>query len=309
MYEKPGDKQYKEYLMRFNKTQKTPYFFLTPAFLIIGLFLLVPIFYAIVLSFTDVSLLKILKDFNFIGFQNYIKFFTSNDFRDSIKATLIFVLGSVTFSFVVGLLVALLLNQKVKFGFIFRGLLILPWAVPQVVVVLIIKWLFTVQYGLVNYVGSILGIIPKDFSFFTNTNSAMFVILISVIWRAYPLSAIMLLAGLKSIPEELYESASIDGANPFQKFFHITLPGLKYIAFSLLLLLIVWGIGNFVFVWLFTKGGPFNSTAVLAIFSYKNAFVFGDVGYGASIGVIALVFSLIVSIFYYFIFMRKLGHN
>ena len=295
--------------MRFIKTQKTPYFFLIPAFVIIGIFLLVPIYYAIVLSFTDVSLLKILKELNFIGFQNYVKFFTSNDFRDSIKATLIFVLGSVTFSFVVGLLIALLLNQKVKFGFIFRGLLILPWAVPQVVVVLIIKWLFTVEYGLVNHVGSILGIFPKDFSFFTSTNTAMFVILVATIWRAYPLSAIMLLAGMKSIPDELYESASIDGANPFQKFFHITLPGLKYIAFSLLLLLIVWGIGNFVFVWLFTKGGPFNSTAVLAIFSYKNAFIFNDVGYGASIGVIALVFSLIVSIFYYFVFMRKLGHN
>jgi multiple sugar transport system permease protein len=295
--------------MSFTKTEKTPYYFLVPAFLIITCFLLIPIFFAIILSFTDVTLLKILKELNFIGFDNYANFLTSSDFRDSIKATFIFVVGSVTFSFIVGLLIALLLNQKVRFGFIFKGLLILPWAVPQVVVVLIIKWLFTVQYGLVNYVGSQLGIIPVDYSFFTSTNSAMFVILISTIWRAYPLSAIMLLAGMKSIPDELYESASIDGANPFQKFFHITLPGLKYISLSLLLLLIVWGIGNFVFVWLFTKGGPFNSTAVLAIFSYKNAFIFGDVGYGASIGVIALLFSLIVSVFYYFVFMRRLGHN
>ncbi|MFC2159732.1 carbohydrate ABC transporter permease [Actinomycetota bacterium] len=300
-YFKIGSKQ-----KRKTKVEKSPYFLLAPGMIIIFIFVLLPIFLAIFLSITDISLLGMRNlNFNFVGIDNYSKFLTSADFRTVIWSTIFFVIGSVFLSYTIGMLVAVLLNQKIRALPLFRGLLILPWAVPQVVVSIIWKWMINPQYGIINYIGHKFGLIPEGFSFLGHPQFAMITILITIAWRSYPLSAVMLLAGMKTIPEELYEAASIDGASPMQRFLHITIPGLRYITSVLILLLTIWSIGNFIFIWVMTQGGPANNTAILAIFSYLSAFKFGKLGYGAAIGVIALMVSLIVSVIYYKVFMQK----
>ena len=285
---------------------KEPYLFIAPALLIIFIFMLVPIFLTVFLSVTDANILTVRNlDFDFIGFSNYLQFLRSGIFENVVTSTIIFVFGSVILTYVFGMYVAILLNQAIRLKPIFRGILILPWAVPQVVLVLIWKWMVNPQYGVLKYFLVGPGLVSEDFTFLGNPNFAMLTLLIVSLWRSYPLASVILLAGLKTIPEELYEAASIDGANPFQKFIFITLPGLRYVSSVLVLLLTIWSVGNFVIIWLMTGGGPADRTAVLAIYSYINAFKFTKLGYGAAIGMIALLFSLAISIIYYRLFMQR----
>jgi len=285
---------------------KEPYLFIAPALLVIFIFMLVPIFLTVFLSVTDANILTVRNlDFDFIGFSNYLQFLRSGIFENVVTSTIIFVFGSVILTYVFGMYVAILLNQAIRLKPIFRGILILPWAVPQVVLVLIWKWMVNPQYGVLKYFLVGPGLVSEDFTFLGNPNFAMITILIVSLWRSYPLASVILLAGLKTIPEELYEAASIDGANPFQKFIFITLPGLRYVSSVLVLLLTIWSVGNFVIIWLMTGGGPADRTAVLAIYSYINAFKFTKLGYGAAIGMIALLFSLAISIIYYRLFMQR----
>jgi multiple sugar transport system permease protein len=286
-----------------------PYTLLLPAIIIILSIFITPIIQAILLSFTETSLVSF-REQKFVGLSNYINFFTSVDFSTTIKATLIFVIGNVFLTYVVGLTAALLLNLNLKPSILFRGIFILPWAVPQVVLAIVWKWMINPQYGIINYFLNIFsfGLIPKDISFLNNYKTALIVIIVITVWRQYPIACIMLLAGIKSIPNQLYEAAAVDGANSVKKFFYITLPGLRYVTAVLLLLLTIWSFGNFVIIWLMTQGGPADRTATLPIFSYINAFLFNKVGYGAAIGVLCLIISLTISILYYVFFMRE-GSN
>jgi multiple sugar transport system permease protein len=284
--------------LKLRKFNKTAYLFIIPGLLMVVFFKLVPVAYASILSFTDARLLTMLKRFNFIGFENYKEFILSSGFISSLGATFIYVVGGVFFSYCSGLFIASIMNQKFKLNALIRGILILPWAVPNVVVVLIFKWMYNPKYGIITWLLNIFGLVPRDFSILTNSNLAMLAVILMVLWKGYPISAVMLLAGLKSIPDELYEAASIDGANPVQQFFHITMPGLKYVSSVLILMLTIWSIGSFVFIWLTTGGGPGDKTSVLAIHAYKNAFIFGDIGRGAAIGVVSLIISLSITIIY-----------
>lgn len=276
----------------------TPYLLMTPAMIVILLILILPIFYALYLSTTDAQLLTIHKA-NFVGLDNYVKFFTSNNLGKVMYATFMYVVLGVTLTYLVGLGTALLLNARKKGGALFRVILILPWVIPQVVLVLIWKWMLNPQYGIINWLLTATHLISAPISWFTDVNFAMTAIMLVTIWKQYPLSCLILLAGMKTIPYDLYEAAQIDGANTWQRFRHITLPGLRYVSSVLVLLLVIWSFTNFVIIWMLTMGGPANRTATLSIFTYLNAFKFNKLGYGAAIGVVCLIISFIFSVIYY----------
>jgi len=161
------------------------------------------------------------------------------------------------------------------------------------------------KYGIINDMLMSLGIIPSNYSWFTETASAIFVLMLVTIWKQYPLANLILLAGLKAIPTENYEAASIDGANAWQRFRYVTMPGLKYVNSVLILLLSIWSFTNFTIIWILTKGGPVDSTATLSIYTYLNAFRFQRMGFGAAVGVVSLLFTLIFAIAYYQVIMKK----
>jgi multiple sugar transport system permease protein len=288
------------------KREKEAYFYIIPALVIIFVFVVVPVLTSLFYSFTDARILTIRRfDFNFVGFSNYWRFFQTTGFKRVMVSTFLYLFGSVVFVYIIGLFVALLLNQKLKLRPLIRGIVIIPWAIPQVVMVLIWRWMLNSQFGIIKYILESTGIVSGDFTFLGDANWAMFSVILVTVWRQYPIATIMLLSGLKTIPEELYEASSIDGANYFQKLLHITLPNLKYISSILILLLAVWSIGNFVIIWLLTGGGPADSTAVLSVFSYLQAFKFGNLGYGAAIGAIGLIISLLITAFYYRLFILR----
>ena len=287
------------------KTNPGPYLFMIPTAAILIIFLIVPTVYAVVLGFTDASLLTINKA-QFIGLDNFNTFIKSSSFSKVIFATLIYVIGGVSFTYLIGLFTALLLNQKFKGRAVARSLVIVPWAVPQVVLVLIWRWMFNPGFGVVNYLLNSIGILEIKFSWFSTIGFAMVGVLLATLWKQYPLGCLILLAGMQSIPHDLYEAASIDGASWFGKFRYITMPGLKYVTNILLLLLIIWHFTNFTIIWLLTMGGPADTTATFTIFTYLNAFKFNRLGYGAFLGTITFLIAFILSAFYYIFIIRRI---
>lgn len=275
-----------------------PYLLLLPAMLAIVAIMILPIFYAIYLSGTDAQLLSIGNE-NWVGLKNYVTFFTSASLGKVLFATLMYVVLGVLLTYFIGLGAALLLNMPLRGKAVFRVILILPWVIPQVVLVLIWKWMLNPQYGVANYFLTALGIAAEPISWFTDVRFALVAIMLVTIWKQYPLSCLILFAGMKTIPADLYEAASIDGAGKWKRFTHITIPGLRYVTSVLVLLLVIWSFTNFVIIWMLTAGGPADRTATLSIYTYLNAFKFNKLGYGAAIGVVCLLVSLLFSIIYY----------
>lgn len=282
----------------------TPYYLIAPAIIIIVLVMIIPILNAVRISMTDATLLNYNRA-EFVGLRNYSDFIQTDAFLTVMKVTLVYVVGSVILTYGVGLLAASLLNSVSRFNYMYRALAILPWAVPQVVLVLLWQYMLNPQFGVFNFFLHELGFISRNFSWFGDSVTAMTAILLVTLWKQYPLSTLMLLAGMKSVPKDQYEAASIDGANTFNKFYHITLPGLKHVSNGLLLLLTIWSFGNFVIIWLMTQGGPADSTSVMTIYTYLNAFKYNKLGFGAAIGVICLLISFVFSFVYYRIFIQK----
>lgn len=282
-----------------------PYVFILPSLIVITVFLLVPIFRASVLSVTNSKLLVPGKA-NFVGLANYRAFFLNSSFSNVIIATLAYVTGGVGLTYILGLFTAAVVNVPFKAKGLVRTLLILPWVVPDVVLVIIWKWMLTSRYGVVNFFLYGIGLVGIDFSWLSSPTFAIFAILFATVWKQYPLGLLILLAGMQSIPSEQYEAANVDGASFFQRFFYITLPGLRYVTTVLILLLVIWHFGNFVIIWLMTRGGPADRTATFTVFTYLTAFKFHKLGMGAAIGIIILFVSLIFTAIYYALFVRKL---
>jgi len=291
--------------LRTGKIDISPYLFILPSLLIMVAFLIFPIARALQLSLTDTRLLEISKA-KFNGFDNYRAFFSDSSFGRVVLATLSYVVAGVSLTYILGLFTASIVNKPFWGKGFVRTILILPWVVPSVVLVIIWKWMLSSRYGVINFFLHEIGLIPIDFSWLSNPRFAMCAIILATIWKQYPLGLLILLAGMQSIPKELYEAASVDGATAFQKFFLITIPGLRYVTTVLILLLTIWHFGNFVIIWLMTRGGPSDITATFTIFTYLTTFKFHKLGMGASIGTVIFIISLLFTVIYYILFVRKL---
>lgn len=284
------------------KLYLAPYLLIVPTLIVIAVFWFVPIVKAFLLTLTNAQLLAIDRA-KFVGLSNYVKFFTDGDVWTVTRATLEYVVFGVFGAYGIGLFTAIIVNRDFWGRGVARTILILPWMVPQVVLVVIWRWMLDPKYGVVDFVLRTIGLVPPNFSWLGNPSLAMLTVLTATIWKEYPLAMLILLAGLKSIPNELYDAASVDGATASQVLVRITLPMLRYVSRILILLLIVWHFGNFVIIWLMTQGGPANTTATLTVFTYLSAFRFGDLGYGATIGMIIMVVTFLISVSYYRIFI------
>lgn len=209
-----------------------------PLVLIITLFLAYPILKSVVMSFQDWYLIRGNPDNPFIGLENFRSIFTSSHFINSVIITASYIIFTVIARFIIGLGVALLLNNKFKGVGLSRSLIIIPWAIPQVVAVLAWILMFDKDFGIVNYFLMNLNLINSSLGFLENPDIALQSAMLVNVWKGFPFVAIMLLTGLKSIPLELYEAAIVDGANRWQKFKNITLPMLKPVSVITFLLLI-----------------------------------------------------------------------
>jgi len=280
-----------------------PYLFLLPAIIILFLFLFFPLLWNIYISLHDVSILTIIKDWEFVGFENFNNIFEDPNFFNSLKVTLVFVFGTVLLQFGIGLLIALLLNQQIRASGLFRTLFIIPWTVSTVITGFSFKFLFDDNFGIINYGIEKLGL--DSIQWFSDTALAIWIIIIANTWYGTPFTILFLTAGLLSINPTLYEAAIIDGATKFRRFAYITLPLLKPFILTNLILVTVWTINFFDLQLIMTNGGPLSSTTTMSLYMYKQAFEFGFFSEGAAVGILLIIMNIAVAFVYLKVFAGR----
>ena len=262
----------------------------SPALVFLFLVQIYPILYSFYLS-----LLKLKgRTSTFVGFTNYIHIFQNSDFWESAWLTLIFTFGFLALTLILGILLALLLNRKLKFASLYLILLFIPWILSPVVAGTMWRWLFQPAYGIIQ---SLLDPLVQR-SLITDKAGAMIIIILAFLWQNLPLTTLLFLGGLQTISKEIYECASLDGVNAFQKFRFITFPLIKSILLINMIMGTIRGINVISIVMSITRGGPGRATNVLGLYLYQTAWQFGDFGSGAALGIIMFMVSVLLSLLY-----------
>lgn len=273
--------------------------FVLPAFLYMLIFVGYPIISNIILSFQEVNAGNLVRGAkNFVLFDNYIGLFQDNVFRKALFNTLIYTVCCLVVQFIIGFAFALFFNKKFSFAKPVRGILLIPWMIPITVTALIFKLLFATDIGVINYILRSLHLISSNIEWLTTPKTAMFALICANVWIGIPFNMILISTGLTTIPQELYESASIDGASKVQTFFKITLPLLKPTIESVLILGFIYTFKVYDLVWVMTSGGPVNSTHMLSTYSYKLSFDMFQYSKGSAVANVLLVILMIVGVFY-----------
>ncbi len=282
--------------------QIQPYFFILPAMLILFIFLIFPLFWNIYISIHDVTSITILKEWGYIGLDNFIHLLNDSDFHASLLITLKFVGGSVLLQFGIGLLIAVMLNQKIRNTGLLRSIIIIPWTVSAVIAGFSFKFIYDDNFGILNYILQQLGINPVGW--LSDPNIAIWSIVFANMWYGTPFTILFLTAGVLSINPTLYEAAIVDGATKLKSFFYITLPLLKPFILINLILISMWSINFFDLQLVMTGGGPLFSTTTASLFMYK-AFEEGLYSKGTVAGIILVAINLIVAYVYVKLLRRQ----
>ena len=271
--------------------------FSLPSFFFIALFLLFPIVESFRFSFYRMILTLPWLGQRMVGWENYADLLTDPVALGSLRTTLVFIAVTIPLELLFGLGIALVLNEAFQGRGLLRAVVLIPWAIPTVVASQMWRFIFNDRYGLVNFV-----FFGADTSRYlaplADPHLALAAIMIAEIWKTTPFAALIILAGLQSIPDDLYEAASVDGATSWQKFRHVTLPLLKPALLLALLFRTIDSLRVFDLVYVMTQGGPADATNVLQFYGYKKTFGEGMIGYGSAIAVTVFFMSLALALAY-----------
>ena len=261
------------------------YALIVPAFAFILGLIAYPATWAIYLSFTS----KVVGQAeHWVGLKNYAWVLQWPDFGLMIRNTVILTVVGVAIKALVGMTMALALNEQFPARAFIRALLFLPWTVPTFVAGLIWRWLYDDQNGLFNWALQGLGLIDSPIPFLGSFHWAMPAVISVVVWKGFPFFGISYLAGLQAIPSEQYEAAEVDGANALQRFWYITLPGLRHVVVVTVMLSTIWTANTFDLVYLMTNGGPSNATEVFTRLTYELGVRNGRIGEAATVPMMAM---------------------
>ncbi len=284
---------------RVSREELTAYLYILPS----GLFLLVllgfPILYSVFMSFQKYTLETLVsRHTQFIWFKNYLDVLKDPAFLLALKHSLVFTICSILFQFTIGLSLAILFSKTFPLSNIMRGLLLSGWQIPSVVTGTLFLFLFNLDYGLINFILTSLHIVSQPIGWIVQSNTALFAVIIANIWLGIPFNVILLSAGVAGLPEDVYEAATVDGANGIQKLIYITIPLLKSTILAVLMLGFIYTLRVFDLIWIITKGGPGNATEVLPTFAYRLSFINFNFGKSAAVSVIMLLILLGAAILY-----------
>ena len=273
--------------------------FVFPAFLYMLVFVGYPIVRNIILSLQDVTMANLVHGMKkFVGFQNYIELFKDSVFPTSLINTLVFTVRCLVMQFIIGFALAIFFNKRFAISKPLRGILLVPWMIPITVTALIFKLLFATDIGVLNYILKSLHLVSENIEWLTTPQTAMFALICANVWIGIPFNMILISTGLTTIPKDLYESASIDGATGLQVFFKITLPLLRPTIESVLILGFIYTFKVYDLVYVMTSGGPVNSTHMLSTYSYTLSFEMFQYSKGSAVANVLLVILMIVGVFY-----------
>lgn len=262
------------------------YLFIIPAVLYMFVFCIYPIGYNLILSFQDMQLSNMVAGtYQFVGMDQYKELFMGESaklFMIGMKNTFIYTFFSILFQFTIGFAFAMFFAKKFKTAKFLRGIMLIAWLLPSTVVGLLLKFLFSEQSGIINDILITLGILDAPVGWLVEPVTAMAALIIANIWVGTPFNMLLLATGLSTLPEEIYESAEVEGAGKWQKFKYITLPLMKPTIISVLTLGLIRTFKVFDLVYVGTGGGPVNATEVLASVSYRFTFTSGNFSLGAA---------------------------
>jgi multiple sugar transport system permease protein len=268
------------------------YVLLLPSFSIFFLFRIFPLGWNLLLSFQK-------WQFNranlFVGAKNYIEMVQDGIFWQSFYNTILYFLGGSLVSIILAIGIALLVNRPIRGRNIYRSVIFMPYPLTAIAIAIVWKWLYNEKVGLINFVLRSLGLVDQGIPFLQSFNLALPSVIFTSIWQIVGYFMIIILTGLQSIPDELYEAGIVDGVSSSQKFAYITLPLIRSSIFICFVVGIINSFTMFDIIYTMTNGGPGNSTEILVTYIYKNAFTFSRMGYASAITLAMFVFLLFLT--------------
>ena len=278
-----------------------------PGLLLLSSLTLFPVFYSFYLSFFNRHAFLNVQTFVFL--QNYSELLQDEEFWSSFKNGVVYALSTILLQLVVGIIAALIVHQKFKGRNFLRGIFLFPYLIPTIVVVILWKWLLNASYGLLNYLLQMIGIINEPIVWFSKENIMGTLIMVSV-WQFFPFVMVSVLARLQTINLDLYKAAEIDGAPILSRFFHITLPQLWKVLFTLILLRSIWMFTKFDTVWLLAGSeGVGRYVQTLPVYTYRITFSFLQAGMGTAISMIMFLILLICASLYLRFGYKRVSHH
>ncbi len=275
------------------------YIFVLPAVIFMLLLIGYPLIYNVVLSFQNVDLSNLGGgDKSFVGFENYRTVAEEDAFGISIKNTLIYTFVSVIFQVIIGFFLASFFSMKFRLAGFLRGIMMISWLIPMTVTALLFKFIMGSSEGLFNQMLLSLHIINEPIGWLSSPNVALWSVIIANIWVGIPFNMLLLSTGLSSLPQDVYESASLDGASWWQKLVHITLPLLRPVIMVVLMLGFIYTFKVFDIVYVMTGGGPINSTEVLSTLAFRYSFTDFDFSLGAAVANVLFLILFAISLVY-----------
>lgn len=282
--------------------RRMPYWLLSPAVLATLVVVFYPMLQAGITSLYYDVLWKP-KATRFIGLDNFIAIARDPVFWASLGRTALWIGITVPLQLALGFITALLLNQQFRWRTLARSLILIPWALPSVVIGLMWSWIYHPQVGLLNDLLLRVGVLNTAIPWLASPDTALYSIIAALVWQGFPFFAIMILAGLQTIPANLYEAAAIDGATTWQQFVEITLPGLKSVLVTAVMLRIIWVANSMDVIYVMTGGGPGYATHTLPLYAFKRTYSSMDFGYGSAL---AVTFALLL-LGFIVLYLRRVG--
>lgn len=278
--------------------KSTGYLFVLPALLVLGLLIAYPIAYTGLLSVTD-------SRGNYVGLENFRTILAARATPTAFVNTLWWVAGSIVFQVILGVMTAILLNQNFRGRSVVRSITLIPWVVPGIVAATTWAWMLHTEFGIINYMLTAPGVIDEPVGWLTNGSTVMPVMIAINVWKMFPFVAIMVLAGLQSIPNDLYEAARIDGASFWEEVWYVMLPQVRPVIVAVTLLLVIWALNHITIIYAITRGGPANRTLITPIQIFRTAFESVQVGQAAALSIMFFAVAMTVV----FIYIRTTAAN
>lgn len=276
------------------------YMLIAPAVIAIILLSIYPLLQGIWISFLNYDMTKANSAAfgTFAGLKNYHVIFSNSKYRNAVANSVVWTLVNIVAQLALAMVVALVLNEKLKGRGLFRTIALLPWAIPAAISALTFSALYDTKIGIFNVILIKLGILKERFSFLGNVQTAMPAVILANVWKSTPFLMIFILAALQGVSYDMYESAAIDGAGKLKRFLYITLPNIKEPMAVAVILNVISIFNNFNAIWLLTKGGPLDSTEIMYTYAYRQAFVDHKFGYAAATSVVIFIVIAILTVIY-----------
>lgn len=274
-----------------------PYLLIAPALLVLAVIFLYPLFHGSWLSLHEYDLNRPWRGIRWVGLDNYVELFTDGAFWRHVGITLYWVFGSVIGELLLGTMAALILHQAFPGRPFARAIILIPWAVPTVLAAIVFSTMFNAN-GIVNELLFRAGLISDHIAWLGSTDWAMPTLILAHVWKSFPFVTIVILAGLQSIPRDLYEASALDGAGPLSQFRHVTLPGIRGVIVVAALLATIFSLKGIDFQYIMTYGGPAGSTTTIAFEAYHRAFSQFNFGEASAIAIVVMAMAAIICAIY-----------